>query len=103
MPNIDVGPESLRDAAEAAAEASKVVEDIKVREPLAEFDSAMPGARAGQEGRELGLYLNGLAKGWSKAMEQYGESLVAAAERYERDEEDFGRFWNAPPAGGRPR
>ncbi|MQA63371.1 MAG: hypothetical protein GEU86_18205 [Actinophytocola sp.] len=91
-----MGPQSLRDAAKAAAEASKRVERVEIREPLTEFESAMPGAQVGQEASELGWHFNGLAKGWAKGMELYGESLVAAAERYEGDDEaiedDFNRF-----------
>lgn len=107
MPNIGVGPQSLRDAAEAAADASEVVEGLRVREPLDGFESAMPGSRTGEKAPAVGLHLNGLAKGWAKGMELHGQSLVAAAKRYEGDDEaaegDFKGYWDYDRTGGPTR
>lgn len=93
MPDIAVGPRSLREAAKAADDAASQVRELDLSE-VAELAAALPDTRVAGYANMLSAHLERTRRTWSKATSEYGKKLVVVADRYEADdaaiEADFG-------------
>lgn len=87
MPNIDVGPQSLRDAANGSRDLAGELRGVEPR-PADRVKQAMPGSGAGDNAGAVGDYWDRKLRRLGKALDERADKLIAAATAYESGERE---------------
>lgn len=100
MAEIDVGLQSLRDAAAATRSAAELVRDTEFAERITDIASAMPGTRSAETSARLGAYWHVHVREWAAFMDARAGRLIDAADRLEDDEQAMEDEFGQPLARG---